>query len=47
MGPGLEQFKASVAEFSYAVDAPQLAEDINVDITLYRIKDDVEENFQL
>lgn len=45
MGPGLEQFKASVAEFSYAVDAPQLAEDINVDITLYRIKDDVEEDF--
>ena len=45
MGPGLEQFKASVAEFSFAVNAPQEAGDINVDITLFRINDDVEEDF--
>lgn len=45
MGPGLELFKAAVAEFSYAVNAPQLPGDINVDITLYRINDTVDVNF--
>lgn len=45
MGPGLDIFKAVVAEFTYSTDAPQVAGDINIDFTLFQINDTVDLNF--
>lgn len=45
LGANLEQYVAVGAEFAFAVNAPQLPEEINVEISLYRINDDVDENF--
>ncbi len=49
MGPGSELFKAVIAEFCYAVNAPLLAGDVNIDLTLFRIHDTVDvffDNFE-
>lgn len=46
LGATLEQYKAVGAEFAYAVDPPQVPGDINVEISLYRINDDVDEFFE-
>jgi len=45
LGASLEQYVAVGAEFAYAVDPPQVPGDINVEISLYRINDDVDEFF--
>ncbi len=45
MGPGLDIFKAVGAEFAFAVNDPELPEDINVEISLYKLNNDVDENF--
>ena len=45
LGPSLDEFVASAVEFTYAVNAPQLMEDIAVELTLFKINDDVADDF--
>ncbi len=41
----IEQFKAIGAEFAFAVNAPLTADQVQAEVTLYKINEDVDENF--